>query len=292
MSSIVPILSWLTKSRVPGARRLAAAVFPPLPYASRHAELELRRNDGLRMWLDTRHHIEWEVAFAGAFEPRIGELLRGRAAAGSTAIDVGANIGVHTLTMAEIVGPHGRVIALEPNPGARERLMRNLRINGLQDRVTVVGSAAGDAPGRAVLHVPSASHVTGGNVGIASLAGLETPHDEVDVEVVTLDGLLSGQSIPRVSLVKIDTQGFDAKVLRGMGRILRTDRPLVVLEYEGWAWNRAGERLEPLLEWLAGFGYAVMTLQDSGLRRPLTAELAAGLPDHSDLVAAPEALPA
>jgi len=291
MSLLVPMLSWLTKSRVPGARRLAAAVFPPFPYATRHAELELRRTDGLRMWLDTRHHIEWEVAFAGAFEPRIGELLRGRAAAGSTAIDVGANIGVHTLTLPEIVGPGGQVIALPPNPVARERLVRNLRINGFQDRVTVVGSAAGDAPGRALLHVPSASRVTGGNVGIASLAGLETPHDEVDVEIVTLDELLSGRSIPRVSLVKIDTQGFAVKVLRGMARILRSDRPLVVLEYERWAWNRAGERLQPLLEWLAGFGYGATTLQDSGLRRPLTAELDAGLPDHSDLVAAPEALP-
>jgi len=158
--------------------------------------------------------------------------------------------------------------------------------------VTVFECAAGDAPSRAVLHVPSASHATGGNAGIASLAGLETPHEEIDVEVVTLDQLLQDGAPQRVSLVKIDTQGFDAKVVRGMERILRTDRPLVVLEYEAWAWNRAGERLESLVEWLAGLRYTVTVLHNSGQRRPVTPELAAVLPDHCDLVAAPEALPA
>src|SRR5579872_2151066 len=143
------------------ARRALLRAYPPAE-AGRFSGVLAPVADGLRMRLDPRSYVEWEVLFAG-YEPEVRELMRRALRPGDLAVDVGANAGAHTLAMAST---GARVIACEPNPALRERLLANVELNRL-DTVTVLPYAVTSEPGPVILHVPSDPVHTGG----ASLLG-------------------------------------------------------------------------------------------------------------------------
>src|SRR6516165_1266220 len=93
----------------------------------------------------TRHGVE-------AIEPGVRAVLHARLNPGATAVDIGASIGVHALTMAKIVGSTGRVVCVEPLPHIASTLERTLRLNGFGERTQVISSAASDSAGEATLH--------------------------------------------------------------------------------------------------------------------------------------------
>ena len=97
----------------------------------------------------TRHGVE-------AIEPGVRAVLQARLRPGATAVDIGANIGVHALTMAKIVGPSGRIVCFEPLPHIASTLERTLRLNGFGERSQVICSAAVNAGRRG----DTASHAT------------------------------------------------------------------------------------------------------------------------------------
>jgi FkbM family methyltransferase len=155
---------------------------------------------------------------------------------GALVFDVGANKGQKT-EIFRLLG--ARVVAVEPNPRAREILAA--LVNGDPDS-TIVASAVGAAPGRAVLHTR----------GVASTASLRSDWQffdygrgqEVEVEVVTLDALIGRFGVP--DFCKIDVEGFEVEVIRGLSR------PLPCLSFEFHLDER--DRLEACLDHLATLG--------------------------------------
>ena len=135
---------------------------------------------------------------------------------GAVILDVGANIGNHTLYFAA----HGsRVQAFEPNPEAVEYLRRNVALNGFGESVSVHAVAAGDRPGRVEV-VAGESEM---RLGMArSLEG------EGDVPMIRLDDLVEDD----VALIKIDVEGAEASVLRGASSIIARSKPVIVVETE------------------------------------------------------------
>ncbi len=157
----------------------------------------------------------------GYWELWITELLVKRLRSGMTAIDVGANVGYHSLSMAELVGPNGKVHAFEPNPPIADLLVRSAHVNGLSDRVTLHRDALGANDGdRFRLHVPE--NYPGG----ASLV----PEDREDggalVETRRLD---SFEALLDADLIKIDAEGAEQDIWEGMAALIARDRPLVIL---------------------------------------------------------------
>jgi len=139
---------------------------------------------------------------------------------GDVFVDVGAYIGLYSLLAAKVVGANGRVIAFEPYPGSRELLNKNVSLNGLADIVRVESSAIGDELGVTELRaagVCSANTLTPNTV---KAFGDEQAISTVTVSVTTLDEYCErGQIVP--SFVKIDVEGWELHVLRGMERVLR-----------------------------------------------------------------------
>ncbi|WP_327354647.1 FkbM family methyltransferase [Streptomyces sp. NBC_01304] len=134
-------------------------------------------------------------------------------------VDIGAYSGIYTL-LACRANPDLTAVAVEPNPAARRLLVRNVEVNGLERRVRVCDKALSDTSGRTRLAIPA-------DVTAASLLPPRGAHRSVDVEVVTGDGLLGTEP---VDLVKIDVEGLEAQVLRGMERVLRAHHPALVVE--------------------------------------------------------------
>lgn len=170
--------------------------------------------DGLArhiVWTDMR---DWE---AGT-QP----VLFGLAKRAKVFVDVGAYSGVYTV-LACVANPGLRAVAVEPNPLKLPQLRANVVANGLADRVTVIGKALSARPGAATLSVP-------GDDSTASLTGTRPGARTVNVDVTTGDLVLDGLE---VGLVKIDVEGLEAEVVRGMARVLLAHHPAIIAECLG-----------------------------------------------------------
>jgi FkbM family methyltransferase len=165
------------------------------------------------------------LAMDGFWEPWITLALARTVRPGWHCLDVGANHGYYSLLLADGAGPNGRVAPIEPTPRLAELLRETLDVNGFP-YVDVVQKAASDADGKTLqLVIPAHRSL---NAHLAETAG---PADEtVPVESVTID-TVTGEW-PRVDLVKIDVEGAEESVWRGMERTLAENRDLtVVLEF-------------------------------------------------------------
>lgn len=143
----------------------------------------------------------------------LGLVRRILSARGGDFVDVGAHIGVYSVTAAQTT--NGRVLAFEPHPGTREQLERNLRLNG--SNAIVVAGAAGAVSGEAVLHV-----AVGGDASWSTVADdgrFGASDAEVTVPVSTVDEEVARRGL-LPTVVKIDVEGQELDVVAGMGAAL------------------------------------------------------------------------
>jgi len=164
------------------------------------------------------------LAMSGYWESWITTALARTLRPGWHCLDVGANHGYYTLVMADAVGPEGRVVPVEPTPRLAELLRETLDVNGFPD-VAVAQRAASDTEGETLqLVVPERRSL---NARLSAEAG---PTDAVvEVESTTIDAVT--RDWPRVDLIKIDVEGAEESVWRGMQRTI-ADNPDIVLLLE------------------------------------------------------------
>lgn len=195
---------------------------------------------------------------------------------GDLLVDVGANVGLHTL-LAAACG--AEVIALEPLPAARAMLERNVARNGVGGRVTVL--AAGAAAARGELTFTDGPSCLNHVVGAGEAPGVPVRK----VPVVPLDEVVPAGR-PAV-LLKIDVEGFEAEVLRGATRLL-ADPALraVIVETQGYdaRYGRSGD----VLRLLTDAGFVAVHLQPGGRRIEFAPP---GAPAANTLLVRREAMP-
>jgi FkbM family methyltransferase len=212
------------------------------------------------------------------YEPFETELLLRQVQPGDVALDLGANIGFHTLLLARAVGPSGRVYAFEPDPANFALLKRNVERHGYGN-VVLVQKAVSDKTSTATLFR------SGDNSGDHRLAPAAEGRAELAVETVRLDDYFAGQEV-RVGVVKMDIQGSEAGALSGM-RGLLSGSPGVALFCECWPHGlaRAGASPQAFLSELEGLGFSLYHISEPQRRtRPVEAgELLHALPQERDV---------
>jgi FkbM family methyltransferase len=181
----------------------------------------VRARYGLMAYNPNDLYIGRSIERYGEFgEPEL-DVMRTALGAGGIALDVGANIGTHTVALARHVGPTGSVFAFEPQRVIHGILTTNVTLNGLQ-WVHPIHAAVGAAPGE--LLMPDYVYSNEGNYGALELHDAERGWP---VRVVTLDAWCW---LPRVDLVKIDVEGMEALVLDGARELLARFRPVLFVE--------------------------------------------------------------
>jgi FkbM family methyltransferase len=189
-------------------------------YLGDHVAMTYLAN-GCRAYIDTRsrdvgahliHGGTWETGSTKAFK----NLLR----PGARVLDVGANLGWYALVAAPVVGPTGRVFAVEPNPGLARLVHDSLAANGFGGFCRVFQVAVSDAPGVVDLvarpdapgggHIRPAAHEVGAD---------PSARPAVRVASVRLDDLLAGEAGP-IDVVKMDIEGWEGMAIRGMAGLL------------------------------------------------------------------------
>jgi FkbM family methyltransferase len=187
---------------------------------------------------------------AQEYEPAVWGRVMREVRTGDQVVEVGASFGLYALAFAGRVGERGHVTAFEPDPQSVSALEANVRVNGWQDRITVIRAAVGQSSGQ---------------VCFAAARGMEsrieTRSDSGDgvitVPLVTLDGALASG---RIDVIKIDVEGFEQQVIQGARTILTEQhrRPRAILvEVHPFAWAEAGTTSASFLGLLDELGFKV-----------------------------------
>lgn len=164
---------------------------------------------------------------------------------GGTCLDIGANIGTHTLFFADAVGENGVVIAFEPQRLIFQLLLANIAINNVLN-VFAYQIALGDILGRAKL--APINYLTPGNFGAVHVERIEEGFNFFNsVEEVPIDHL----NLKKVDLIKIDVEGYETRVLEGGQRTIETERPLLYVE------NHVEKYAKAVIEKIRSFSYDV-----------------------------------
>jgi len=175
----------------------------------------------------------------GEFSPGEAELFRKILKPGMLVVEIGANIGAHTVELSQLVGWRGTVVAFEPQRVVFQTLCANIALNNCAN-VYTFQSAVGDHVG--TIKVPFLPPEQLNNFGGLSLRGVEAGED---VPLTTLDTL----NLPTCHLLKIDVEGMEVEVLRGAAATIERCRPVIYAE------DDRAERSAELVQLLADYRY-------------------------------------
>ena len=258
MSKMIEILAWIGNriGKPPGWERVVMLLASPEKCRTMRDICVVR--DGVVFFAQPAVPLGWRVAFFGSYELEAREVFRAVLPVGGVALDVGANVGWHTLLMARLVGETGRVLAAEANPSVRKRLEDNLKLNRFQ-QVEIIPYAIADTEGTVEFYGPDADDAGSGNghviAGAASgQAGI------IRVETRRLDAILPATQIERLDLIKIDVEGFEWPVLQGAERSIEKFRPHIVFEYNAEYASRGGGTAKLLEEYFQKHRYRLFAI--------------------------------
>lgn len=167
-------------------------------------------------------------------------------------IDVGANIGTHSVSYAKKIAPlTGTLICIEAGMTAFECLKHNAE--KFESKVLLLNCAASDVHGETVEHTVNVTNVGGSTVG-------DQTNEEVcsnRVRTITIDGLLEDGKITHpVSFIKIDVEGYEMKVLKGAVNTLRQHKPILLMEMNSFRLQENGTTYVQIYDWLLAEGYS------------------------------------
>lgn len=240
---------------------------------------------GQMIYLDTRDHgITPHIAIHGTWETEVESVLGQLLRHGDRVAEVGANMGYHTLAMAEAVGTEGQVHSFEANPEVLPLLRATIAVNGFGERVTLHPVAALDTTGE-VGFSSDPEHIGSGHLAAEDEAANYSRR--VMVPAVTLDAELA--DLPSIELLRMDAEGSEPQVLRGAaGLIARSPGLRIVTEWSAPMMARRCD-LGALIAWLDGeLGFSFWRVAKGGALETVPAERLPDLP-HGDLVMMREA---
>jgi FkbM family methyltransferase len=206
-------------------------------------------------WLTGGRGIQWEIngvtyridphcrhRLGERYDAPVASFLQSRVKPGAVCFDVGANVGVYVLQFAHWSHPMGHVIAFEPNPDAREMLLKHVYLNNLENRVEIIADAVGAVKGKATLY----------KAGADGMSRLGAPNENIGqkistitVPVTTLDDFTEKTGLFPDWLL-IDIEGFEITALEGAAKLIDKGRGRlgIIVEMHPNAWAIAGTELK------------------------------------------------
>jgi FkbM family methyltransferase len=200
-----------------------------------------------QMFLDPVFGIGGSIAEMGTFEPEMERTLISELEHGMTFIDLGANEGYFTLQGARLVGPSGRVVAVEPQSRLIPVLERNLSLNDFGN-VVVVKAAISDSEGSRTLYLPPEP----GHAGFTRMTRYRVPTQQI--ETMTLTKLFAHCGIENADVMKVDIEGAEYAAIFGSREIFKEHR-VKVLACDLHLAQMGIARADELITFLEGCGY-------------------------------------
>lgn len=201
--------------------------------------------------LDLNQLIDSSIYFLDAFEPETAGSINRLVSPGDIVLDVGANVGCHSLLISKLVGPSGLVIAFEPTGWAFRKLKRNKDLNTLfcSENLKLEKLVVADRTIERQRVKFKSSWV---------LFGPPLPAEEEIVDFVTIDDYVEKAGLARVDFIKIDVDGYESKVICGAMQTLRRYQPALILELGAYTIESVGDSLEEIVNCIFSLGYKII----------------------------------
>ncbi len=208
--------------RLRGTEMLFRFLFPPGAPPPRSFEVYIEE---LRYRGNTAHFIDWNILLYGAYEEADLLMMKTFARADDVDVflDIGANLGQHAIYLSGVVK---RVIAFEPNAQLHEQFHDNIARNDIGN-INIHAVAMGGTDGTGTLYLGADSG------GSSLLASVNSPDNVMPIEVVVRTGdSFLGERLDgaKVGLIKIDVEGYEAQVLKGLAGTIHANRPVIAIE--------------------------------------------------------------
>jgi FkbM family methyltransferase len=238
--------------RVLLAKLNTARCLPPLPAQ--------KRIDDIVFEHDLCHHKSTAPMYYGSYGLLIIEAMKRFMKAGDVFIDVGANVGYLSAFAAGIVGKRGQVHCFEPVPAYFDRLQRLAELNPGHS-ITPNCKAAGEETGSCTIYV---TREPGQNTMVLAYKSEPEVISTMTVPVLRLDSYLAERNIRRISLVKIDAEGYELPILKGLQGFFEgsNQRPAIICEIAPRAYPLLGRKISELSDYMHMYGYAAYDLID------------------------------
>ena len=195
----------------------------------------------------------------GVWEPEIGRQIKKYLSNGGVFIDIGANIGYHSLFVAKLLGEKIRVHSFEPQHEIYEQFLESIQKNELMN-ITVYNKALSDHQGDETLYIREEN--SGGST-LIPVSQMEDFQIEscLNVSLVTLDSFK--EIFDEVTLIKIDVEGYEYEVFKGGEKLLDTYHPVIIMEFSPVFYVQDYDKKpEELMQFLTGKGYNFFDMQE------------------------------
>lgn len=207
--------------------------------------------NGFPTYLNIREGIQRTIFFDG-YEKEQTVWFEKCLKNGDVVIDVGANFGYYTTLASVLVGNSGRVIAFEPSPLAYDS-MRDMILNSESQNIELINGGLGSKKEFVDLYLPHAD-----NLYSPSMFQSDPSFSKIKVPIDTLDDFATENNVTKIDLIKIDVEGNELEVIRGMTRLLKERRVRnIICEFNsGWL-KRSGASPSKLLNTILEAGFVI-----------------------------------
>jgi len=206
--------------------------------------------DGCKLLLDETDRHGFTIY--GEEDPQERELIKKIIKKGDIVVDVGANIGIHTIIMAKCVGETGHVYAFEPSKNNVRLLKNTMSLNGFEN-VSIIDSAVSDKPGKSLFYLSN-------GISAHSLSDFGYKKGSIEINVESLDHFFTNVN-KKINFLKIDAEGYDFKVIKGMENILKNPELKFLIEFFPERLKKAGDSPKEFLQFLFEKGFNVTDLR-------------------------------
>ncbi|MGV9849933.1 FkbM family methyltransferase [Streptomyces sp. NPDC003442] len=216
-----------------------------------------RTRFGATFAVDTQDLIQRYLYLFGVWEPHMTRWLQRRLKPGDVFVDVGANIGYYSLLASPLVGRAGTVVAIEASPTFHQLLQRHARRND-RTNIRALNAAVSDRDEQLTFILASSR-----NMGANSVVPYDGPAESTfEIAAQPLPDLLTDDEITNARVIKIDVEGAEGSVIRGLVPLLDKLRPdaELTVEVTPQRMSDLGDSVEDLLTTLKGHGFHVYRL--------------------------------
>ncbi|RYG54372.1 MAG: FkbM family methyltransferase [Chitinophagaceae bacterium] len=215
-------------------------------------------NGNFLLHTDTKKLIDARVVYTGDYEPGIKDVFKAIIKPGDTVLDIGANVGFHTLFFSELTGVQGRVFAFEPIPSNYQKLRANIALNEARN-VRALSIALGNKNEVIEIFVDT----TNDNPGSFNLFAKGELNTKIDCR--RGDDVIASLELDRVDMMKVDVEGYEQFVLEGLQGMIGRYQPKIVFEFDkNYQLKHANDQFG-VFHVLSPFGYRFFLIEDKGL---------------------------
>jgi FkbM family methyltransferase len=204
--------------------------------------------------------VDAEIFADGNYEPGILKLLQSYVSSEAIFLDVGVNIGNHSLYLARFCK---QIYAFEPIKSLYDQFLASIFANDILN-IHAYNYALGKESKTLPIY---GNHA---NMGTSSITVHDGRHKIQDIKILKLDDVYQDIGITRIDVMKIDVEGYELDVLLGAVECIKKYKPVLLIEYSPRLYNATDKTIAPhLIELLYSLGYSITDIRDGGTHKKI-----------------------